>query len=63
MRLPEVDEGGADAVEDGGEGDEDARQAKHAANGHKLTDFNDLHALEGVAEAGRPADVLGARFQ
>lgn len=28
--------------------DEDARQAKHAANGHKLTDFNDLHALEGL---------------
>jgi putative DNA primase/helicase len=32
--------------------DEDARQAKHAANGHKLTDFNDLHALEGVAAVG-----------
>jgi putative DNA primase/helicase len=29
--------------------DEDARQAKHAANGHKLTDFNDLHVLEGLA--------------
>ncbi|UZW62742.1 toprim domain-containing protein [Lysobacter enzymogenes] len=32
--------------------DEDARQAKHAANGHKITDFNDLHALEGLAAVG-----------
>jgi len=32
--------------------DEDARQAKHAASGHKLTDFNDLHALEGIAAVG-----------
>ncbi|MDH7453566.1 DUF5906 domain-containing protein [Luteimonas composti] len=32
--------------------DEEARQAKHAANGHKLTDFNDLHALEGIAAVG-----------
>ena len=32
--------------------DEAERQAKHAANGHKLTDFNDLHALEGVAVVG-----------
>lgn len=28
--------------------DEAARQAKHAANGHKLTDFNDLDVLEGT---------------
>lgn len=28
--------------------DEEARQAKHASQGHKLTDFNDLHALEGL---------------
>lgn len=28
--------------------DEAARQAKYKANGHKLTDFNDLHALEGL---------------
>jgi putative DNA primase/helicase len=28
--------------------DDAARHAKHAANGHKLTDFNDLHALEGL---------------
>lgn len=32
--------------------DEAARQARYAANGHKLTDFNDLHALEGVAAVG-----------
>jgi len=32
--------------------DEPAREAKHAANGHKLTDFNDLHALEGIAAVG-----------
>lgn len=32
--------------------DEAARQAKHEANGHKLTDFNDLHALEGLAAVG-----------
>ena len=32
--------------------DEAERQAKHAANGHKLTDFNDLHALEGLAAVG-----------
>lgn len=32
--------------------DEDARQAKHAANGHKLTDFNDLQTVEGVAAVG-----------
>lgn len=29
-------------------GDEDGRQQKHAASGHKITDFNDLHALEGL---------------
>jgi putative DNA primase/helicase len=28
--------------------DDDARRAKHAANGHKLTDYNDVHALEGL---------------
>ena len=28
--------------------DDEARRAKHASNGHKLTDFNDLHALEGL---------------
>lgn len=28
--------------------DDAARKAKHAANGHKLTDFNDLFALEGL---------------
>lgn len=28
--------------------DEVARRAKFDANGHKLTDFNDLHALEGL---------------
>lgn len=32
--------------------DEAERQAKHAANGHKLTDFNDLHKLEGLAAVG-----------
>ena len=32
--------------------DEAARQAKHSANGHKLTDFNDLHAVEGLAAVG-----------
>src|SRR5690606_10250123 len=32
--------------------DEAARQARYAANGHKLTDFNDLRALEGVAAVG-----------
>lgn len=29
--------------------DEDGRQARHAANGHKDTDFNDLQRVEGVA--------------
>lgn len=28
--------------------DEAARQAKHAANGHKLSDFNDLHLTDGL---------------
>jgi len=28
--------------------DEEARQAKNAIQGHKLTDYNDLHALEGL---------------
>lgn len=28
--------------------DEAARQAKHASQGHKLTDFNDLQAIEGL---------------
>ncbi len=28
--------------------DEAARQARHEANGHKLSDFNDLHVLEGL---------------
>jgi putative DNA primase/helicase len=28
--------------------DEAARQARHSSQGHKLTDFNDLHALEGL---------------
>jgi putative DNA primase/helicase len=28
--------------------DDAARHAKHAANGHKITDFNDLYALEGL---------------
>lgn len=28
--------------------DEAARRAKFEANGHKLTDFNDLHAIEGL---------------
>ncbi|WP_298580549.1 DUF5906 domain-containing protein [uncultured Luteimonas sp.] len=32
--------------------DEDARRAKFLATGHKLTDFNDLHAVEGVAAVG-----------
>lgn len=32
--------------------DEAARQAKHAANGHKLTDFNDLQTIEGAGVVG-----------
>src|SRR5690606_26816140 len=32
--------------------DEDARRAKFEANGHKITDFNDLHAAEGLAQVG-----------
>lgn len=28
--------------------DEEARQARHAANGTKITDFNDLHVAEGL---------------
>ncbi len=32
--------------------DEADRQAKHAASGHKLTDFNDLHKREGLAAVG-----------
>ncbi|WP_288728964.1 DUF5906 domain-containing protein [uncultured Pseudoxanthomonas sp.] len=32
--------------------DEDGRQARHAANGAKATDFNDLHALEGLPAVG-----------
>ncbi|MCA0196623.1 MAG: DUF5906 domain-containing protein [Proteobacteria bacterium] len=39
--------------------DEDGRQAKHAANGHKITDFNDLHALEGLAAVG---NQVGSRL-
>lgn len=30
--------------------DGDAREARHAANGHKDTDFNDLHRIEGLAQ-------------
>ncbi len=32
--------------------DEEARRAKHAANGHKLTDFNDLQSVDGAAAVG-----------
>ena len=32
--------------------DEADRQARHAANGHKITDFNDLHAIEGLSAVG-----------
>ncbi|WP_337054072.1 DUF5906 domain-containing protein [Pseudoxanthomonas sp. USHLN014] len=32
--------------------DEEGRQARHAANGAKATDFNDLHALEGLPAVG-----------
>ncbi len=51
---PGITSAGAAALAVGGElvapafADEDARQARHAANGHKLTDFNDLHVLEGL---------------
>src|SRR5690606_25922649 len=51
---PGVTSAGAAALAVGGEvvvpqfADEAGRQAKHAANGHKLSDFNDLHVLEGL---------------
>lgn len=51
---PGVTSAGAAALAVGGEvvvpkfEDEAGRQAKHEANGHKLTDFNDLHVLEGL---------------
>jgi putative DNA primase/helicase len=32
--------------------DEEGRQARHDANGAKATDFNDLHALEGLPAVG-----------
>jgi putative DNA primase/helicase len=51
---PGITAAGAAAMEVGGSwlaprfADEAARRAKHEANGTKLTDFNDLHALEGL---------------
>ena len=55
---PGVTSASAAAMAVGGEwlkpvfADEAARQAKHEANGHKLTDFNDLHAVDGLAAVG-----------
>lgn len=43
--------------------DEAARQAKHAANGHKLTDFNDLHALEGLHVVRRQIEARLAELK
>lgn len=43
--------------------DEDARHAKHAANGHKLTDFNDLHKLEGLHVVRRQVEARLGELQ